>query len=148
MGDTTEGSAGLLMMGTLVVAEDGLGRCQRQMGVQSKSQTSAQDSCPFISQEIGTGLVDLPQNKDTSSMVIALGFNICICHQKHGKDDNNNVPSREDQPELVSQTRHVGNASKSLRESFCHFTHAFRVVPSGESNHCRDLEETNLKRVC
>lgn len=38
----------------------------------------------------------IAQNKDTSSMVIALGFNICICHQKHGKDDNNNVPSRED----------------------------------------------------
>jgi hypothetical protein len=106
------------MMGTLGVAEDGLGRCQRQMGVQSRSQTSAQDSCPFISQEIGTGLVDLPQNKDTSSMVIALGLNICICHQKHGKDDNNNVPSREDQPELVCQTRHVGKCIQFLTRKF------------------------------
>lgn len=84
------------MMGTLGVAEDGLGRCQRQMGVQSRSQTSAQDSCPFISREIGIGLVDLPQNKDTSSMVIALGFNVCICHQEHRQDDGDGIPSRED----------------------------------------------------
>lgn len=39
----------------------------------------------------------IPENEDTSSMIVALCFDICVCHQEYGKDDDHNVPTREDE---------------------------------------------------
>ena len=38
-----------------------------------------------------------PQNENTSTVVIALGFNVGIRHQEHGQDYSDNIPSWEDQ---------------------------------------------------
>jgi hypothetical protein len=46
-----------------------------------------------------------PEDEDTAPMIIALRFNISIGHQKHGKDDNDNIPSWEDQPAEGHQFR-------------------------------------------
>ena len=32
-------------------------------------------------------------------MIVALGFDVGICHQEHGKDDGDDIPSWEDQAE-------------------------------------------------
>lgn len=43
----------------------------------------------------------IPQNEDASSMIVAPRFNISIGHQEYSKNDDHNVPTREDQTSMV-----------------------------------------------
>lgn len=41
---------------------------------------------------------NIPENKDASSVIIALSFDVGIGHQEHREDNNNDIPTWEDEP--------------------------------------------------
>lgn len=46
--------------------------------------------------KVETGGEDkIRKNEDTSAMVVASSFNVCVCEQKDGEDDGYDIPSRE-----------------------------------------------------
>lgn len=53
------------------------------------------------------GTADIPENQDTSTVIVTLGFDVGVSHQEHRQDDGDNIPAREDQSRtgLVSIAR-------------------------------------------
>lgn len=37
----------------------------------------------------------IPENEDASPMIVAFRFDIRVCHQEYGKNDDYNVPTRK-----------------------------------------------------
>lgn len=40
--------------------------------------------------------IDVPEGKDTSTMVITLRLDVGVSHEEHGEDDGDDVPAGED----------------------------------------------------
>ena len=41
---------------------------------------------------------DKPKDEDTSSVVVTLGLDVCVGQQEHRQDNDDDIPSREDEP--------------------------------------------------
>ena len=81
-------------------------------------------------------------------MVVALCFNVRIRHQEHGKYNDNNVPTRENQSDKVCLVSSVhGERSDHVRERLARSSIYSRRTPRGERYHGRDLEKTDLQCV-
>lgn len=84
-------------------------------------------------------------------MVVTLCLNVSVCHQKHGENDGDNIPTREDKSGKVRDCKLLAenelNYEENIRESLGNFTHMFRIVPRRESDHKGYLQQTDLKRV-
>lgn len=57
----------------------------------------------------------LPQNKDTSTVIVTLSFDIRVCQQEDGQNDHYDIPTREDQPVMPSSVSyvHVSNVEQT-----------------------------------
>lgn len=40
---------------------------------------------------------NVPENQDTSTVIVTLGFDVGVSHQEHRQDDGDNIPARENQ---------------------------------------------------
>lgn len=43
--------------------------------------------------------MDIPENEDATTMVVALCFDVGISHQEHRENESDDIPSREDESE-------------------------------------------------
>ena len=81
-------------------------------------------------------------------MVVTLGLDVCVGHKEHGEDDDDNIPSGQNQTwgnvlEGVEGVERRATVPESLRDG----AHLIWSVPGGESHHSRDLKQTNLESV-
>lgn len=40
---------------------------------------------------------NVPENQDTSTVIVTFGFDVGVSHQEHRQDDGDNIPARENQ---------------------------------------------------
>ena len=77
--------------------------------MQSKILTRGQGSFRKENKHDGTIIdEDIPEDENATTVVIALGFDIGVCHQEYSKNNDDNVPSREDKAKWVSVSQVTG----------------------------------------
>jgi hypothetical protein len=54
--------------------------------------------------------VNPPEDENASTMVVALGLDVSVGHKKHGEDDDDDIPSRQNQTWGSCQILGGGNA--------------------------------------
>ena len=42
------------------------------------------------------GSINSPENQNTATVIVGPRFDVDVGHQKHGEDDHNTIPARED----------------------------------------------------
>lgn len=81
-------------------------------------------------------------------MVVTLRLDVSVGHEENGEDDNDDIPTRENEPNkpFISEVHDAGSI-RNLRECIRDRTHLLWRIPSRESNHGWNLQQTNLKSV-
>ena len=69
--------------------------------VKSRGEKQVTESVSMLVDHHPSAVERCPEHEDTSSMIVALRFDICVDHQGYGKDDDHNVPTREDMTSIV-----------------------------------------------
>ena len=66
---------------------------------QRRNRRPVQGNCEVPGQPLARALQPhSPENKDTSTVVVALGFNVTVGQQEDRENDHDDIPTREDQP--------------------------------------------------
>lgn len=82
-------------------------------------------------------------------MIVGLRFNIRISQKENRQDDDNDIPTGEDQPTdtIVSESATQKKSDGHAREGIDNLSYVCWVIPSREGDHRRNLEKTNLQCI-
>lgn len=89
----------------------------------------------------------VPQDENASTVVVAFGFDVRVGEKEHGKNDDDNIPSREYETEDESAYAAAPSTQYNVRESVGDRPHLIRGVPCREGHHGGNLQQTDLECI-